>query len=214
MYVAFRLSDKPEQEYMSYVLLMAGFIIVASFLSAFVSVLWLWIILLYPFWLVSFPFYSTPNLTFGDWGYLTGYNINFFGMEIMSIPPQNAFTSADAIMHAAESGMHVYAFSFFLLINLVGAILGYWIKQKTSEESLKRELFDFFFRSGILSFLVCYGIILLGWFTLGLITQYEEFVIMSNILLFCKYFFWVPAVIATAIYGIYKWMGMRKERIS
>jgi hypothetical protein len=202
MYVAFSLSDKPEQEYMSYVLIMAGLVIVASFLSVFVSLFWFWLILLYPFWLVSFPFYSTPHLTFGDWGYLTGYNINFFGMEIMSIPPQNAFTSADALMQVAGSGMHVYAFSFFLLINLVGAILGYWIKQKTSEESLKRELFDFFFRSAILSFLVCYGIILLHWFALGLIIQYEAFVITSNILLFCRHFFWVPAVIATAIYGL------------
>jgi hypothetical protein len=198
MYVSFRLSGDTEHEHMSYVLLMAGFMIVVSLLSTFVSMFWLWIILLYPFWLVSFPFYSIPKLSFGDWGYLTGYNINFFGMEIMSVSPQNVL---------------VYGFLFFLLINLVGVIFGYWINQKLSEESLKRELFDFFFRSGILSFFVCYGIILLGWFALGLVTQYEEFVIMSNILLFCRYFFWVPAVIATAIYGIYKWIGMRKERI-
>ncbi len=56
MYVSFRLSGETEHEHMSYVLLMAGFIIVASFLSTFVGILWLWIILLYPFWLVSFPF--------------------------------------------------------------------------------------------------------------------------------------------------------------
>jgi hypothetical protein len=187
MYVAFSLSDKPEQEYMSYVLIMAGLVIVASFLSAFVSLFWFWLILLYPFWSVSFPFYSIPILSFGDWGYLTNYRINFVGIEIMSISPQNAL---------------VYGFSFFLLINLVGAILGYWIKQKTSEESLKRELFDFFFRSGILSFLVCYGIIWINWFALGLVTQYEEFVIMSYILLFCRYFFWIPALIATIICGL------------
>jgi len=199
MYVSFLFSDDVEYDYMSYVPLMAGFVIVVSLLSTYVCMFWLWLIFLYPFWSVSFPFYSTPELSFGDWGYLTGYNINFFGMEIVSLSPQNVL---------------VYGFSFFLLINVVGAILGYWINKKFSEESLKRELFNFFFRSGILSFLVCYGIILLNWFTLGLITQYEEFVIMSNILLFCKYFFWVPAVIATAIYGIYKWIGMRKERIS
>jgi hypothetical protein len=199
MYVSFLFSDDIEYDYMSYVPLMAGFMIVVSLLSTYVCMFWLWLIFLYPFWSVSFPFYSTPELSFGDWGYLTGYNINFLGMEIVSLSPQNVL---------------LYGFSFFLLINLVGAILGYWINKKFSEESLKRELFNFFFRSGILSFLVCYGIILLNWFTLGLIMQYEDFVIRSNILLFCKYFFWVPAVIATAIYGIYKWIGMRKERIS
>lgn len=212
MYVAFRLSDKPEQEYISYVLLMAGFIIVASLLSAFVSVLWLWLIFLYPFWSVSFPFFSTPEVSCKLLRFqylhsyeckLTGYHINFVGIEIMSISPQNVL---------------VYGFLFFLLINLVGVILGYWIKQKTSDESLKQELFDFFFRSGILSFLVCYGIILLDWFALALIIEYGAndvwFAIASNTWFFCQYLFWVPAVIATAIYGIYKWIGMRKERIS
>jgi len=212
MYVAFRLSDKPEQEYISYVLLMAGFIIVASFLSAFVGGLWLWLILLYPFLSVSFPFFSTPEVSckllrfqylYSYECKLTGYHINFVGIEIMFISPQNVL---------------VYGFLFFLLINLVGAILGYWIKQKTSDESLKLELFDFFFRSGILSFLVCYGILLLDWFALGLIIEHGAndgwFALASNIWFFCQYLFWVPAVIATAIYGIYKWMGMRKERIS
>ncbi len=117
-------------------------------------------------------------------------------MEIVSISPQN---------------VPVYGFSFFLLINLVGAMLGYWINKKLSEESLRRELFDFLFRSGIWSFLVCYAIIWLDWFALGLITQYEEFVITSNIWFFCQYFFWVPATIATAIYGVYKWSKSRKQ---
>jgi len=197
-YVSFRLSGDTEPEHLLYVLLMAGFIIVASLLSAFVCVLWLWIIFLYPFWLVSFPFYSTLTLSFGLVGYPTGYNIHFFGMEIMSVSTQND---------------PVYGFWFFLLINLVGAILGYWINKKLSMESFKWELFDFFFRSGILSFFVCYGIIWLVVFALSLFTPYEEVVIMSYILVFCMDFFWVPAVIATVIYGIYKWIGMRKERI-
>lgn len=200
MYVSFRLSSELSDERVSYVLLMAGFIIIASFLSTFVYVLWLWLIVLYPFWLVSFPFFSTPELYFGDWGRLTGYNITFFGMKIVSISPQNA---------------HVYGFSFFLLINFVGVMLGYWINKKLLEGSLKWNLFNFFFRSGILCFLVCYGITWLGWFTLGLIIWQGAndvwLIIASNTLFFCRYFFWVPAVIATAIYGIHKWFRIKKK---
>ncbi len=200
MYVSFRLSSALRDERVSYVLLMAGFIIVASFLSTFVYVLWLWLIVLYPFWLVSFPFFSTPELYFGDWGRLTGYNINFFGMKIVSISPQNVLA---------------YGFSFFFLINLVGAMLGYWINKRLLEESFKWNLFNFFFRGGILSFLVCYGITWVGWFALSLIIWYGAndvwFIIASNTLFFCRYFFWVPAAIATTIHGIYKWFRMRKE---
>jgi len=200
MYLSFRLSSDLEHERLSYVLLMTGFIIIASLLSTFVYVLWLWLIILYPFWLISFPFFSTPELYFGDWGRLTGYHITFFGIEIVSISPQN---------------VSIYSFSFFLLINLVGAMLGYWINKKLFEESFKWKLFDFFFRSGILSFLVCYGITWLDWFALSLIIWYGAndiwFIIASNILFFCRYFFWVPATIATAIYGIYKWSKSRKQ---
>ena len=200
MYVAFRLSSYLAHERISYVLLMTVFIIIASFLSAFVYNYWLWLIFLYPFWLVSFPFFSTPKLAHGGWGHLISYNINFFGMEIVSISPQNVL---------------VYGFSFFLLINLVGAMLGYWINKNLLKESFKWKLFDFFFRSGIWSFLVCYAILWLDWFALGLIVWYGVndiwFTIVSNTSFFCKYFFWVPATIATTIYGIYKWSKSRKQ---
>lgn len=200
MYVSFRLSSDLVQDRVSYVLLMTVFIIVVSFLSTFVCMLWLWLIFLYPFWLVSFPFFSTPELSLGDWGHLISYNINFFGMEIVSISPQNVL---------------VYGFSFFLLINLVGAMLGYWINKKLLNEPFKWKLFDFFFRSGIWSFLVCYVIIWLDWFALGLIISYGIndiwFTIVTTIPFFCRYFFWVPATIATTIYGIYEWFRRRKE---
>jgi hypothetical protein len=153
--------------------------------------LWLWIIVLYPFWLVSYPFFSTPKLYVGDWGHLTGYNINFFGMEIMSISPQNVL---------------VYGFSFFLLINLVGVILGYWSNKKLSEGSFGWILLDFFFRSGIWSFLICYAIIWLAWFASSLIVWYGAdgiwFMIVMNISSFCRNFFWLPSTLATAIYGM------------
>jgi hypothetical protein len=181
---------------------MAGFIIIASLLSTFIYVLWLWSIQLYPFSVVSFPFSSTAIRTTvpSGWTYVTGHNVNFFGIEIVSISPQN---------------MPVYGFSFFLLINLVGVILGYWSNKKLSEESFKWKLLNFFFRSGILAFIVCYGITWLDLFALSLIIWYGAndvwFIIASNILFFCRYFFWVPATIATAIYGIYKWSKSRKQ---
>jgi len=193
MYVSFRLSSDLEQKNVIHVLLMTGFIIVMSVLSTFVCILWLWIILLYPFWLVSFPFLSTPKLFFGDRGHLISYNINFFWMKIVSISPQNVLA---------------YGFSFFFLINLVGAMLGYWINKKLLNEPFKWKLFDFLFRSGIWSFLACYAIIWLDWFALQLIVWYGVndiwLTIVSSTSFFCRYFFWVPATIATAIYGIYK----------
>jgi len=202
MYMSFRLSSDLEYERVSYVLLIAGFIIVASFLSTFVSVLGIWLLQLYPFLLVSFPFFSTaPRTRVGVHAYpVTGYNINFFGIEIVSISPQN---------------ITVYGFSFFLLINLVGAMLGYWINKKLFDETFKRKLFNFFFRSGILSFLVCYGILWLDWMAISLMMYYGasdiSFIIASNIVFFSRYLFLVPATIATAIYGIYKWSKSRKQ---
>ncbi len=152
VYVSFRLSRDLAHERASYLLLMTGFIVVASFLSTFAYELWLWLIFVYPFWSVSFPFFSTPELSLGEWGRLTSYNINFFGIEIVSVSPQN---------------VPVYGFSFFLLINLVGAMFGYWTNRKLLEEPLRWSLFNFFFRNGILSFLVCYAILLLDWFGIG-----------------------------------------------
>jgi len=132
--------------------------------------------------------------------YITDYNINFFGMEIVPISTQNIL---------------VYGFLFFLLINLVGAMLGYWINKKLLEESFKWKLFHFFFRSGILSFIVCYGILWLASIAISLMIYYGasdiSFIIASNIWFFSRYLFLVPATIATAIYGIYKRSKSRKQ---
>ena len=202
MYLSFRLSSYFEHNRVSYMLLMASFIIVASLLSTYVSMLWLWLLVLYPFLVVSFPFFSTAlHTSMGVHTYhVTSYNINFFGMEIVSISPQNILG---------------YGFSFFLLINLVGAMLGYWINKKLFDETFKRTLFDFFFRSGIFSFIVCYAILWLDLIALSLITWIGAndvwFIIASNILVFCKYFFLLPATIATAIYGISGWSKSRKQ---
>ena len=200
MYVSFRLSSDLVQDRVIYVLLMTVFIIMVSLLSAFVSIFSLWLLILYPFWLLSFPFYSTLELSHGGLVPAASYNINFFWMKIESISPENAL---------------VYGFSFFLLINLVGAMLGYWINKKLSDESFKWKLFDFFFRNGIWSFLVCYVVFFLDWCAVGLIAGHEVnniwTTIVINIPFFCRYFFWVPATIGTTIYGIYEWFRRRKE---
>ena len=191
MYLSFRLSSESERGLPIYLLLETVFIVILSLLSTFVCLLWLWVLFLYPFWLVSFPFFSTPELLFGDQGPLVGYDVNFFGLKIISISPQNL----------------VYGFSFYLLINILGAIIGYLTNRLLRDRSFEWNLFDFFSRTGIVSFLVCYGIIWLGWFALEFIVWYGVndiwFAFVENVLFFCKFFFWIPAIIATVIYAVY-----------
>jgi len=191
LYVSFRLSSNTQVELPIHVLLMTGFVIVVSLLSTFTCMLWLWIILLYPFWLVSFPFFSTPELLFGDFGPLTSYNINFFGSNIFSISPQNVL---------------VYGFSFYLMINIGGTLLGYLAGKVLCDKSFEWNLLDFFFRYGILSFLVCYGVIWLGWFALQYVVWYGVdhvwFAFVRNILFFCQHLFWVPSLVITIIYAV------------
>ena len=192
LYVSFRLSSNTRIELPIHVLLMTGFAIVVSLLSTFTCMLWLWIIFLYPFWLVSFPFYSTPELLFGDYGPLVSYNINIFGSNVSSISPQNVL---------------VYGFSFYLIINIVGTLLGYLAGKVLCDKTFEWNLLNFFFRYAILSFLVCYGVIWLGWFALQYIAWYGVdhiwFAFVENVLFFCENFFWIPAVIVTVIYAVY-----------
>lgn len=191
LYVSFRLSSSTQSELPIHMLLMTGFAIVVSLLSTFTCMLWLWIMLLYPFWLVSFPFFSTPELFFGDFGPLTGYHISFFGSNIFSISPQNVL---------------VYGFSFYLIINLGGALLGYLAGKVLRDKSFEWDILDFFFRYGILSFLVCCGVVWLGWFALQYMVWYGVnhvlFAFVENILFFCQYFFWVPSLLITIIYAV------------
>jgi len=130
---------------------------------------------------LSFPFYTDPfaesSTTF--FPFATHHGLGFLGWRISSFTlPLQLETLA-------------FLTSFFLLVNLVGAMLGYWINKKLPEQSLEREIFDFFFKSGILFFLF---LMVATWI----------FAVL----------FWTFAAIATAIYGIYKWIGMRKVRIS
>ena len=182
-----KISKKP------YVLRMAFFIILMSFVSTFFVAGFLFAIY-YPLSWLSFPFLSSVE-QLHSYTPVTAYKIHFFTLEIVSISPQNA---------------PLYVFSFFLLVNLVGAILGYWINKRLLTESFKRNLFDFFFQSWVISLLGCYT--LLGCYIIS--SSYLRvtgwFAIANIIYLFCAYFFWIPALIATTIYGI-KWFRRRKE---
>lgn len=178
MCISFLLARSVRRK-LSYVLLLIPIILFMSFFSAhYVDRFRYW---LGPFSL-SFPFYTdtfVESPTPFPFLFATHHGLYFLGWRISS------FTLP------LQLGTLAFLTSFFLLVNLVGAMLGYWINKRLPEESLKRDMFDFFFKFGIWSFLLFTGS---TWI----------FPVL----------FWTFTVIATTIYGIYKWMGMRKERIS
>lgn len=170
----------------THVLLTTLFIVLASLLSTFFVYAWRLSFFLYPPRFLSFPFSSAVGVH--RWWGVTTYDIYFFTLKVVSISPQNA---------------PLYGFMFFLLVNITGATLGYWIGKRLLRESLERNLFDFFSKSGVLSFIVCFFIF---W-----ITRARAPLISYLIYSFCVYFFWIPAGIATAFYGIYKWLRIKNK---
>lgn len=95
----------------------SAFIVLVSFISTFFTYLGFFLIFLfflYPLWFVSYPFMSIV-----DWrrsfGVVAGYDIHFFTLRIVSLPTEYA---------------PLLGFCFFLLVNLAGALLGYWIGTK------------------------------------------------------------------------------------
>lgn len=152
--------------------------------------------LVYPLGILSFPFSSSL-----DWTqrpppleeYISSYNIQFLTVKIWSFPWY------DVTRFWAFS-----VFPFYLFVNAVGVTLGYWMNKRLVDEPLKRELFDFFFRAGLISISVLY---IINVITLKLTPN--DFPI--HVTLFSMYFFWVPALIATLVYGIRKWPRNRKH---
>lgn len=194
MYASYRLSKTSEK---TRVPSMAVLMIFASYLSTLYGFHWFWF---YPLGLLSFPFSLTVYEGWG--GSVAGYNIHFLSLKILTTTPQNAF---------------LRMFSFFLSVNLVGAILGYWIDKRLLEESLKRKMFDFFFRSCFLSLIGCFLIFMptLG-YRYTLLNNYLNdntlwVTLTYNVILFCIFYFWIPAAITTAIYGIYEWRTRHKK---
>lgn len=175
-------------------LLTIVFTVLASLVSTFLGFAWIVWFLFYPILLLSFPFVSTFEDSLSSLS--TEYNINLCTLRIVSIPPENAY---------------LYGFLFFFSVNLIGTILGYWINKRLLEGSFKRKMFDLFIESVFLSFIFCF---FLYYVTLFLrparLNHYLNdntlwINIADNIILFCIFYFWVPALIATTIHGIYKW---------
>jgi len=178
-----------------YAMLMAFWIILASLLTIFLASAWILALFLLPLMLFSFPFLSTVE-QLHSYTPVRAYNIQFFSMNIVSISPENAL---------------VYGFSFFVLVNLAGAVLGYKIDKMLQGKKVKRNLFDFFQSSTLVFFGTFYLVMAFFYFALGIITPgyyLNEntqiwFTIADALFLFSRFLFWVPAVIATTIYGIY-----------
>lgn len=170
---------------------MTFFILLASLLSTFLSELFLWF-LIYPLGLLSFPFYSTAD-KLHSWMPVSAYNIHFLTAKIVTISPQQASS---------------YGFLFFFSINLIGAVVGYRIHKTLPEMSLKRDVFDFFFRSGIISFIACYILFWITFLTVGIslspMTEFGSslYSTLQFIFVFYEFLFWIPALVATTIYGI------------
>jgi len=200
MFISYRMVGYSRKTYLRSTAL---FIIFASFFSTFFTYVYLWVFL-YPFGLLSFPFSSTVE-QMHSWAPVTAYNIHFLTLEIVSIAPEIA---------------PIYGFLFFLSVNFASAILGYWIGKRLLRESLKRKLFDFFFKSSIYSFIACFFIFWITFFAVegitgGRLNHYLNdntmlFAIGNLISLFCIYFFWIPAAVATTIYGISSVLGEGK----
>lgn len=175
----------------TYVLLTACFIVLASLLSIILTFSYknLFFFLYLPRFF-SFPFFSALVLS-RHRGPIS-YDIYLPGLKLVSISPQNA---------------HLYGFMFFLSVNLAGAILGFWIGKQLTKKSLARNLFDFLSKSVVLSWIGCFVIF---WITLYDMDLWQN-PFYWHFHDFCMYRFWIPAVIATAIYGIYKWFSMKNE---
>lgn len=176
------------------------FIVLASLFSTFLSYALIVWFLFYPILLLSFPFVSTFEDSLSSPP--TEYNINLCTLRIVSISPENAY---------------LYGFLFFFSVNLIGTILGYWINKRLLEGSFKRKMFDFFIESVFLSFIFCFFLYYVTLFLRP--TRLNHYLndntlwinIADNIILFCIFYFWVPALIATTIHGIYEWSKTSKR---
>jgi len=91
-----------------------AFIILVSFISTFLTSLGFFLAVLFflwPLWFVSYPFMGL-FVWRRSFGVVVGYDIRFFTLRIVSLPTEYA---------------PLLGFGFFLLFNLAGALLGYWI---------------------------------------------------------------------------------------
>jgi len=124
MFVSYYLWRRYSRE--DYVLYTALFVVMASLFSTFMGYLYVFFLAL-PFmfvpWLLSFPFSSIVEVVTSDY-IPVSYNLHFLSVRILSFNVENA---------------QVVGVLFFLSINLVGAVLGYWIGKMFFGESKTKE---------------------------------------------------------------------------
>ena len=167
-------------ELRSYLTRITSSILVISLSSTALSNIDLLLLFSYPFASLSFPFSSS------------GYYIQFLTQEIL-------FVSNGGICL-------LIVFSFYLLVNFLGVILGYWLEKRLAEEQIKTELFEFFSIVGLCSFGACYFISLIL-YGIAITLRLDVLPSLYIIFFFCVHYFWVPALIATAIYGLRRRKG-------
>jgi hypothetical protein len=177
-----------ENQGKEYVLLTVLSVIAISLLSIFGFPLepWIYWYSIILFSSLSFPFFVTSEYQHNDPWDIASYNVDFFTLKTVSIPPQTLI---------------IYGFLLFALINSIGAILGYWINKKLSVRSIKQaETFEFFSKNTTLFWIGCYVILL----ATIILSPGPLNYIVQNILYLWRFWFWIPPLAATAIYAWHK----------
>lgn len=179
MYASYHLAKFNRRVYIP---TMVSLAILISCLSTFFTISPIYVTGFLPTFFLSFPFFHHQEqyIVGLEWGrtYITESNIHFLDMRILTMPAQDAF---------------LFVFLFLLLINLFGAVFGYWVYRRLSGRLFERKIFDFFCRSLFVSFI----------FSLFIFYATPLFLFGGFLLYVCIPFLWIPAAIATAIYGIH-----------
>jgi hypothetical protein len=91
-----------------------AFIVLMSFISTSLTYLGFFLAVLFFLWPLLFASYPFMGIVVWrrSFGVVAGYDIRFFALRIVSLPTEYA---------------PLLGFGFFLLVNLAGALLGYWI---------------------------------------------------------------------------------------
>lgn len=184
-YVSFKESSLWKTHKLDYLAVVIFFTVVSSFLSTIFPPLQ--IPVGYPLGMLSFPFFTRIYIRdplFEPWK--PPLNIQFLTVNILSFSPLSTWS------------IFVTVFPFYMTVNFMGVILGYWMSKRLVDEPLKRELVDFFFRKGLLASSLALVIIE----SIFVLIVKEGTGLWIYIHFFSVYLFWVPALIATAIYGL------------
>ena len=123
MYVSYQLANRNK---IIYVLSMIVFVVLASFLSTRLPINMIGIILVFPLVCWSFPFYAyiTPIFSLEQYYWVEFYKVRFLTVDLTS-----AFSLGRGLSY--PSFPLSTAIPIFLLVNVVGVILGYGLSRIT-----------------------------------------------------------------------------------